>query len=76
MKMDEILRLVSSLKLDAEEDDNVLLLGRDISGMGEWKLNYFLDCKVLSSKAMPRDMLRTQIPKILQVVENMWMLSW
>ena len=65
-----MMKLVSLLKLDEEEDGNVLLLGGDICGMVEQKLNYCLAYKVLSSKAMPRDVFRTQIPKILQVVEK------
>ncbi|KAL5568428.1 hypothetical protein UlMin_025003 [Ulmus minor] len=69
MEQGEILKLVSSLKLDAEEDEYVLMVG-DISRMWERKLNSCLACKVLSSKAMPRDVFRSQLPKILQVVEN------
>ncbi|KAL5567492.1 hypothetical protein UlMin_024067 [Ulmus minor] len=70
MELDEILKLVSLLKLDAEEDENVLMVGGDISRKGEQKLNSCLVCKVMSSKAMPKDVFCAQLPKILQVVEN------
>ena len=62
--------LISSLRIDDEEDGNVLSLGGDLCGLGERKLNYCLACKVLSSKAMPREVCRSQILQILQVVEN------
>ncbi|KAL5578306.1 hypothetical protein UlMin_020005 [Ulmus minor] len=68
MEHDEILKLVSSLKIDDEENDSVVWLGDDLCSLGEQKLNSCLACKVYSSKALPRDLFRNQIPKILQLV--------
>ena len=72
MEQDEILKSVSSLKIDDEENDNVVLLGGDLCSLGEQKLNSCLACKVCSSKALPRDVFRNQIPKILQLVGTIY----
>ena len=56
MEQEEILKLLSSLKIDEEEDHGVGMLGGDLCTMGERKLNSWLVYKVLSLKAIPRDL--------------------
>ena len=70
MEQEEILKLVNSLKIDDEKEGEIVLQEGDICRVGERKLHSCLACKVLSSKATPRDLFRSQIPKILQLIEN------
>ncbi|KAL5576704.1 hypothetical protein UlMin_018403 [Ulmus minor] len=70
MEQDDILNLVSSLKISDEEDSSVVVLDRDVCNLGKWKLSSCLACKVLSSKTMPREVIRKQVLKILQLVGN------
>ena len=56
------------MKISEDLDGGVVKLDEKSMDFGERKLHAWLACKVVSTKAMPRDVLRTQAPKLLQSV--------
>ena len=66
MEQEEFLVLVNSLKIISDDlDGGVVILDGKSMEHGEKKLHAYLACKVLSTTAMPRDVFRAQVPKIL-----------
>ncbi|KAL5539058.1 hypothetical protein UlMin_044550 [Ulmus minor] len=68
MEQDEVLSLISSLQIQDDADGEVIPLHADIHGVGKKMLDACLACKVVSTKAMPREVFRSQVPKLLQLV--------
>ena len=68
MEQDEVLSLINSLQIKDDADGEVISLQGDIHGAGKKMLDAYLVCKVVSTKAMPREVFRSQVPKLLQLV--------